>query len=205
VARQQKGGLQKTVREQQQESYNGRNVAEQGLETGAFRKKVMREDGENTVVRKEQQRNIGELESERHGQEGTIARQPSETEGLKAAGERCEDELKPGAEANSAQRREPGQMKDENESMKAKDDQFMKGLLNKSSLPNIGPPWPKPPPVKVLPLLARPKPGTQSPPSTKKEKIQIEEGWGRNKKTADLEIGVPDRIIGPACQAIWVN
>jgi predicted RNase H-like nuclease (RuvC/YqgF family) len=65
------------------------------------------------------------LEGERNRQKGTIAKQASEIEGLKEAKKKSEDELRRSTDTNEAQRRELGQLKDDNKAMKAKEDRLV--------------------------------------------------------------------------------
>jgi hypothetical protein len=133
--------------------------------------------------------------SEKSRQEGAIGRQASEIEDLTGARKKYEDELKRGIEANEAQKRELGQLKDENKGRKPKQDLLVeevgeskkeiqqmaaqqnslvkelaeaKNLLNKSLSPNVVSRPPAPGPVKTLPPSTPPKPGKQFLPSVKK-------------------------------------
>jgi hypothetical protein len=130
--------------------------------------------------------------SERSRQEGTIGREASEIENSTGAKKKYEYELKGGIVVNEAQKRELGQLKDENKVLKAKQDllveevgklkkeiQWMvaqqdslvkelaeaKDLLNKSLPPNVVSRPPTPGPVKMLPP---PTPGQQFLQSVKK-------------------------------------
>jgi predicted nucleic acid-binding Zn-ribbon protein len=105
-----------------------KKVEQQRKEIGDLRKEVLQEQSEKADLegeKEEQQQEVGKLEGERNRQEGTIAKLAAETEGLKDAKKKSEDELKRSAEANEEQGRELGQLKDDNRAIKAKEDRLV--------------------------------------------------------------------------------
>jgi hypothetical protein len=100
-----------------------KEVEQQRKEIEDLRNDIGREQSANVAMKAivdRQRQKIEELEEASQRQKRIIARQVSEIKGLKAAKNRCEDELKRSTEANEGQERELRQLKDGNKAMEAR-------------------------------------------------------------------------------------
>jgi hypothetical protein len=172
-----------------------KEVEQQRKEIRDLRKEVLQEQNEKAGLKaekEEQRQEFGRLEGERNRQEGTIAKQASEIEGLKDAKKKCEDELKHSAEANEAQRRELGQLKDDNKAMKAKEDRLVEevGKLNEEIRQRSAQQDSLVKELAELNGLLNKLGVKQFPPSLKKGKLRLS-----GRKETDAMFDIPDGII----------